>query len=1082
MHQDLRTLAPDEDARSRLIYFPSWEAIPAPQRPIDPEISGERISTLLCLMEDTGPGVVATCVQALMQKTISAAGLRDLTFSLTVGEERDMDAIVELLVRGGHEFLPEIEERGQASRRGGILDIWPVTETWPSRVEFFGTEIESIRTFDPTNQRSIERHNSISIPPAGELSPDSEVAAFVKTPKGRDAHTGESASSQMPLHQTADACDETPAWKLAGLQTYLPADAILYWSGTERIDEHAQIYADTVRESGASSVLLPMDELDALLAHTPGISQVRASETQTPSSIFEALGIEPVRGVFTLPRDVMQPDAMEEMRKRFVTDLSHRAARGQQVIIFFDTDGAREHFEETHPGEDSSPETENLTPDTSRDTRVGVISEGFICEPLRLVIVAESDLLGHRKTSGRRYDPHPGRARPARDLGPRVANLEDIEPGDPVVHIEYGVGRYLGMREIVFSGRRQEVLTLEYANGTKLHVPVSQSHLLSRYIGISKRQAKLSPIGGKRWTAARVDAERAIADLAAQLLETQAARALLPGHAFPADGNWQREFNASFPYRETADQSKAIGDVKRDMQSTRPMDRLLCGDAGYGKTEVAMRAAFRTVMGEKQVAVLVPTTVLAQQHFETFRDRMADYPVRVEMLSRFISKGQQAVIKRDLAAGGVDIVIGTHTLLQPGIEFKDLGLVVIDEEQRFGVVDKERFKELRRLVDVLTLTATPIPRTLHMSLTGARDMSLLQTPPMERMAIETIVTRNTDEVIRRAILREINREGQVFYLHNRVMSIDLVRHRLARTVPEARIEVGHGQMRTSELADVMHRFVRGEFEVLLCTTIIESGMDIPRANTILIDRADRFGIADLYQLRGRVGRSSHKAYAYLLLPPEGMVDSDARERIGAVKKYSNLSAGFNLALRDLELRGAGNLLGTEQSGHIAAIGFGLYCQLLQRTVAQLKGEPVPPVIDVEVKLDFLDLSPSSATLDAGAMIPYQYIDDEPTRIGIYRKLAEVSSSEVAAGLEQELRDRFGPPPRPVWRLLRVAELRVLCHERGIGRIEVRDSKAMMRRDGKPIQEGGRFPRLKGASADELLPELLDLVRSVEPVD
>ena len=475
---------------------------------------------------------------------------------------------------------------------------------------------------------------------------------------------------------------------------------------------------------------------------------------------------------------------------------------------------------------------------------------------------------------------------------------------------------------------------------------------------------------------------------------------------------------------------RALQDVKRDLESTQPMDRLVCGDAGYGKTEVAMRAAFKVVMEGRQVAVLVPTTVLAQQHFYTFSERMAAYPVRIEMHSRFCSREQRGQVLADLASGAVDIVIGTHGLLQPDVRFRDLGLVIIDEEQRFGVAHKERFKHLRRLVDVLTLTATPIPRTLYMGLLGVRDLSTIQTPPQERLPIETIVAENQDSVVRETILRELNREGQVFYLHNRVMTIDAVRERLARVVPEACVAVAHGQMATGQLSAIMQAFVRGDYDVLLCTTIIESGTDIPNANTILIDRADRFGMADLYQLRGRVGRARRKGYAYMLLPPRGAVDPTARKRIQAIAQYSGAGAGFKLAMRDLEIRGAGNLLGHEQSGHIATVGFALYCQLLKRTVAQLKGEPAPPIVDVDVRLDFLDLSTAGASGDSAAVIPVSYIEDERLRIALYRRIAETAVPEDVPALRREFKDRFGSVPPAVERLLLVAELRILAAARG----------------------------------------------------
>ena len=543
-----------------------------------------------------------------------------------------------------------------------------------------------------------------------------------------------------------------------------------------------------------------------------------------------------------------------------------------------------------------------------------------------------------------------------------------------------------------------------------------------------------------------------------------------------------REFEAAFPYEETEDQWRAIEDVRRDMQAPRPMDRLICGDVGYGKTEVAMRAAFRAVCGGKQVAVLVPTTVLAQQHYETFRERMAAFPVTIEMLSRFRTPAEQAEIVRRLREGRLDIVIGTHRLAQPDVAFRDLGLVIIDEEQRFGVAHKEALKELRETVDVLTMTATPIPRTLYLSLVGARDLSVIQTAPRERLPIETIVAPYDDAVVREAILRELDREGQVFYLHNRVETIEHVRDRLVRLVPEARLVLAHGQMPERRLADVMRRFVRGEADVLLCTTIIESGVDIPNVNTILIDRADRFGIADLYQLRGRVGRYKHRAYAYLLLPRHGRLFDTARRRIEALRRHSGLGAGFQLALRDLETRGAGNLLGAEQSGHIAAVGFELYCQLLRRTVAALKGEPLPPLIDVTVRLDFLAPAADEAGAASPTALPADYIEDENLRLQAYRRIASIATEAEARAVREDLRDRFGPPPPAVERLLRIARIRVRAAALGAQSVETQEDRLVVTKNGGPIMPGGRYPRLKPGDPLRRLDEILRILARLGGTD
>jgi len=687
-----------------------------------------------------------------------------------------------------------------------------------------------------------------------------------------------------------------------------------------------------------------------------------------------------------------------------------------------------------------------------------------------------------------------------------------------VVHIQHGIGRYLGLKILpVGAGRKgnastgasplaetesgQECLVIEYAPADpdqpppKLYVPVTEAHLVSKYVGAGKARPPLNALGGTRWAKTKAQAEKAVRDLAGELLSIQAARESQPGHAFAPDAPWQHEFEGAFIYEETPDQMRAILETKTDMEKPKPMDRLICGDVGFGKTEVAIRAAFKAVLDGRQVAVLVPTTVLAQQHFNTFRERMADYPARIELLSRFRTRRQQERVSKDLAVGAVDIVIGTHRLVQDDVRFKDLGLVIIDEEQRFGVMQKEKFKQLRKLVDVLTLSATPIPRTLYLALTGARDMSTIETPPQDRLPVETIVTHYDERIIRDAIQRELNRGGQVFFLHNRVMTIDMMAQKLKALVPQARIVVGHGQMHSDDLEEVMTRFVNGQADVLLSTTIIESGLDIPNANTILIDRADRFGLSDLYQLRGRVGRYKHQAYAYLLLPRHAGLFADARKRISAIKQYSTLGSGFKIAMRDLEIRGAGNLLGPEQSGHIMAVGFELYCQLLKQSIAVLKGERVKPRLEVQVRLDFLAMVPAAdqsvvsgqlpvvgATDNgrptknkASACAPFKYISDSRQRIDVYRKLAQATDKQALKNLRAELRDRFGPLPPPMERLLQVAELKVLAADRGITVMETKEDKLMLTRNEDYITLAGKFPRLTETEAKARLDEIRKLL-------
>jgi transcription-repair coupling factor (superfamily II helicase) len=695
---------------------------------------------------------------------------------------------------------------------------------------------------------------------------------------------------------------------------------------------------------------------------------------------------------------------------------------------------------------------------------------------LKLAVVTDAEIFGRYKIQRPRRlkSPHALATRSALDI-----DFTDLEEGELVVHLQYGIGKFLGLKNLPAASRptldappaETECLVIEYAasgpadESPKLYVPVSEAHLVSKYVGAGKAHPPLNTLGGTRWMKAREQAERAVRDVAAELLRIQAVRETQSGHSFKADTPWQREFEDAFIYEETPDQLTAIEQTKADMEKPKPMDRLICGDVGFGKTEVAIRAAFKAVMDGKQVAVLVPTTVLAQQHFNNFRERMADYPMRIELLSRFRTRREQARVVRDLAAGAVDMVIGTHRIVQDDIAFKDLGLVVIDEEQRFGVLHKEKFKRLRTLVDVLTLSATPIPRTLYLALTGARDMSTIQTPPHDRLPVETTVTEYDERIIRDAILRELSRGGQVFFLHNRVMTIDTMRAKLQTLVPNARIVVGHGQMDADTLEEVMTTFVNGEADILLSTTIIESGLDIPNANTIIIDRADRFGLSDLYQLRGRVGRYKHQAYAYLLLPRHARLLTDVRKRISAMKQYASLGSGFKIAMRDLEIRGAGNLLGSEQSGHITAVGFELYCQLLKQSVSSLKGEKMKPRVEVAVKLDFL----------AEKSLPENYIGESHHRIEIYRKLAQANEKSALENLQKELRDRFGPLPPPVELLLQVAELKILASDKSVTVIEVASDKLMLTRNGDYITLGGKFPRLTKKEPKARLKEIKRLL-------
>ena len=705
------------------------------------------------------------------------------------------------------------------------------------------------------------------------------------------------------------------------------------------------------------------------------------------------------------------------------------------------------------------------------------IPEGFVLRSAKLAILSLAELLGRYQATVR--PPRLQHLEKARSHS-AATELDQLNEDDLIVHADYGIGRYRGLSR---DEEGEEELSIEYRDGSTLHVPIDQSHLVSRYVGGGGKSPLLSRLGDGRWSKVRRSAEAAIMDYAARLLRTHAERDSQRGHAHPTDTKWMWEFENSFPFTETPDQIRAISETRADMESEQPMDRLICGDVGFGKTEVAIRAAFKAVTGGSQVAILVPTTVLAEQHWRTFRERMSEFPIRIELLSRFRKPSEIAETIEGIANGGVDIVIGTHRLLSGDVSFQNLGLAIVDEEQRFGVKHKEQFKERFRQIDLLTLSATPIPRTLYFSLMGVRDMSTIDTPPPNRIPVHTSVCAYDERMIRDSVRRELEREGQVFFLHNRVQSIEMVRKRLQELVPEARILVGHGQMGRDDLEEVMHAFVDGKADVLLSTTIIESGIDIPNANTILIDRADRFGLADLYQLRGRVGRATRRAYAILMLPRDQISTGDAKKRVNAIKQYTALGSGFRIAMRDLEIRGAGNLLGTRQSGHIAAVGFDLYCQLLRQSVEQLSGRKVQRRTDIVLRADFLAFSESryegSEKEQLPVYIPAGYIADSKARLAAYRELASLAGQDELRSYEERLRDRFGRIPAPARNLIQVSRLRLEAAAAGAEMVEIRGERLMVQRNGGYLMLDNRhFPRLRSRDANSMLSEAVEWLESL----
>jgi len=1101
VHQELETWLPRLAKRNPAIpepqFFPAWDVLPHESRLPHADVLSERLETLIHLSkrkknDDLGPVIVTNGI-GFLQRTFTPAQLKKRFRSFTLGDRINPLDLIEWLEDQGYEPEAQVSQKGEIALRGGILDIFPLASPWPVRFEFFGDEIESLRTFEPQSQLTRDKIEQVTLSPGGELG---------------------------ILKQQLTANSKYLTDRLAG---HLAGEPVYILVEPEEIAERAADYLSQVPKGDPFH-----DTWEAALGQARDHGIVVEMREEANDSLLPVQNLDTYRPLGQVADDTQIAEAQ---RREFFRQLHRWLRGGYTVWAMCGTKGELQRFDELWAEYGLAKRKDESQPVRT----LGQVSRGFLIEPAKLVVVTDSEIFGrYRSQRPRRLkSPHASATRSALEI-----DFTDLRAGDYVVHLQHGIGRYLGLKvlpvetRVTRSGREkteggQECLVIEFGtrdpeqDPPKLFVPVSEAHLVSKYVGTGKAKPPLSILGGKRWSKAKADAEKAVADLAADLLKIQASREAQPGHNHGADTPWQREFEGSFQYEETRDQWTAIQATKQDMEQPRPMDRLVCGDVGFGKTEVAIRAAFKAVIGGRQVAVLVPTTVLAQQHHNTFRERMAEFPISVELLSRFRSKKQSDATIAGLAAGSVDIVVGTHKLIQDNVRFKELGLVIIDEEQRFGVLHKEKLKMLRQTVDVLTLTATPIPRTLHMALTGARDMSTIETPPQDRLPIETTVIEFDEKIIRNAIQRELNRGGQVFFLHNRVTTIETMAERICKLVPKARLIVGHGQMPNGVLEKVMTRFINGDADILLSTTIIESGVDIPNANTMIIDRADRFGLSELYQLRGRVGRYKHQAYAYLILPRHAALLSDARKRISALKQYSKLGSGFKIAMRDLEIRGAGNILGSQQSGHITAVGFELYCQLLKQSVKRLKGEKVERRVEVHVSIDFLAMNPGEERTaerekskpdqpkfevrvprsvavsvdedeedspaynpqakpkDVGrvpAYLPFNYIPDTRQRIILYRKLAQLSNDDELIQLKAEIRDRFGPMPTPVKRLLRMTELKLLAAPKNVTSIETRDDKIMFTRNGSLITLGGKYPRLAKRTPDGRLGELKRLLK------
>lgn len=1040
----LRFYACDEKEQP-IIHFPDWETLPYDQFSPHQDIVSERLLTLSRLPQ-LKKGILIVPVTTLLHRLPDKAYLQGNTLALQVGDTLEIEAFRLSLDACSYRSVSQVVEHGEFAVRGSVLDIFPMGSEYPYRVDLFDNEIESIRTFDPENQRSIDKVKKICLLPGKEFPLTPEAISQFRA-RYREQFAGDPQKSLIYREVSNGAAP-------AGIEYYLPLffnetstlfdylpdntliciDSAVHDASDKFCREIAERYEQRCHDIERpilppQQLFLQTNELFHQLNQVPLVSLQRFEYEaapgkhnyacqQPPSLAFDGRAQQPAKALLAF---------LNEFKGR-VLFAAESAGRREALLELLKGYDIRPHACQDWHDFINSPNPVCIT--------VAPLEHGLLLDDPAIAVIAEPQLFGQHVMQRRR------RQRRSSDAENVVRNLAELQPGVPVVHIDHGVGRYLGLQKITAGGMENEFLTLEYASNDKLYVPVVSLHLISRYSGSDPEHAPLHKLGSGQWEKAKKKAKEKIRDVAAELLAIYAKREAREGYKYEYDPSHYSAFAAQFPFEETPDQEQAILDVMEDMTSTKPMDRLVCGDVGFGKTEVAMRAAFLATQAGKQVAVLVPTTLLAQQHFENFKDRFADWPVRVESLSRFRSKKETDSAVAGLEDGTVDIVIGTHKLLQGNIDFKRLGLLIIDEEHRFGVRQKEQFKAMRSEVDILTLTATPIPRTLNMSMSGMRDLSIIATPPAKRLSVKTFVTQWNNAAIQEACLREIKRGGQVYLLHNKVETIDKVAREISELIPEANVEVAHGQMRERELERIMSDFYHQRFNILVCTTIIETGIDIPTANTIIIDRADNFGLAQLYQLRGRVGRSHHRAYAYLITPPRRSMTADAKKRIDALESIEELGTGFTLATHDMEIRGAGELLGEDQSGQMQELGFSMYMEMLDKAVKDLKEGREP---DLERPLDH------GTEVDIGAptLIPDDYLPDVHSRLLMYKRIASADSQAALRELQVEMIDRFGLLPDQLKNLFRITQLKLKATPLGIHKIEMGPAGGRVTFDEKP---------------------------------
>lgn len=1019
------------DGEYPILQFPDWETLPYDVFSPLPEIISERLKTL-ALLPQVKRGALVVSVATLMHRLAPREHVLANSFSIKLGDQFNLELNRIKLESVGYHCVSQVYQHGEFAVRGAIVDLFPMGSKVPFRIELFDEDIDSIRTFDPETQLSLEKIEQIQLFPAREFPFTDEAIKHFRqafreyfpqaSPKNTlytDVSKGITPGGieyYLPLFvdQTATLFDYLPnSATMVTSADFATTAQTFYAEAEERFQQRKY---DVERPLLAPELLfLSTTELNEKSAR---FTRINIANDSLESGEQVNFGCQPppdltINAKLSEPAQALR-QFMEQSKAR-VLFVAESAGHREALI-----DKLRQYKIALKPIESWSA---FVAAESSPHVLIAPMDHGLWLQQPSLAIITESQLSGEKVQQRRRR-----RRASVRALENMVNNLNELTVGSPVVHQEHGVGRYLGLQLLQIGGIEAEFLTLEYANNDKLYVPVSSLHVIGRYTGISPENAPLHKLGGDQWSKAKKKAIERIRDVAAELLEIHAKRAAKAGHAFDVENTEYQAFADAFPFEETPDQQSAIEAILVDMASPQPMDRVICGDVGFGKTEVSMRAAFIAVQSGKQVAVLVPTTLLAQQHFQNFRDRFADWPVRIEVMSRFVSPKQQKEILDDLEQGKVDIVIGTHKLLSNEIKYKALGLVVIDEEHRFGVRQKEHFKKLRNELDMLTLTATPIPRTLNMAMAGLRDISIIASPPPNRHAIKTFISEWVDAQVQEACLREIKRGGQVFFLHNDVKSMEKMTAELAALVPEARIEMAHGQMPERELERIMLDFYHQRFNILVCSTIIESGIDIPSANTIIINRADKLGLAQLHQLRGRVGRSHHRAYAYFMVPPKALISKDAVKRLEALEASGDLGAGFMLSSHDMEIRGAGELLGDEQSGQIQEIGFTLYTELLERAVSALKSGKQP-------ELDApMDRGPE-VDLQASALIPEDYLPDIHARLVLYKRISSAENHQELRDLQVEMIDRFGLLPEPVKTLFSVAELKLQAETLGVKKIE-----------------------------------------------